>query len=235
MSIALVCHAVFSHRRGVKTALALPLWLLITAQAWGQSGDTAPFEAAPFEALETDMTLEDQRAAGLDQLNPAQLEFLNQWLRARFKSVPTDDVLVAGSVAPSTEVVGTASKPAAASAAAGPSAVGSSAIASETEIQAEVERRVAAEVQAMRSEIEAAEEAVRNHKPFDAELQPGFDGWNGSTLFRLDNGQVWRQRTRGRYRHQGTDLRVRFDKNFMGFWEMTVLSSDKTVGVTQVR
>jgi len=80
-------------------------------------------------------------------------------------------------------------------------------------------------------EVIAAEEAIR----IEAQIKPPFSGWSGETLFYLDNGQVWRQRLPGRYMHNGDDTAVVIDKNFLGFYKMTVTYTDKTVGVTRVR
>lgn len=78
--------------------------------------------------------------------------------------------------------------------------------------------------------VQEAEEAVT----IEAAIKSPFRGWDGNTVFQLDNGQVWRQRLRGRYFHRGDDNTVVIRKNLFGFWEMTVTSSGKTVGVTRV-
>lgn len=79
--------------------------------------------------------------------------------------------------------------------------------------------------------VQEAEEAVR----IEASIKPPFRGWDGNTVFSLDNGQVWRQRLRGRYFHRGDDTSVVISKNLFGFWEMTMTSSGRTVGVTRVK
>ena len=77
---------------------------------------------------------------------------------------------------------------------------------------------------------QAAEEAT-----IVARILPPFEGWDGRTVFRLDNGQVWRQRQSGRYRHEtGRDTEVRIRKNFFGFYVLTVTSSGRSVGVELV-
>lgn len=80
-------------------------------------------------------------------------------------------------------------------------------------------------------EVIAADESIR----IEANIKPPFEGWSGETLFYLDNGQVWRQRLPGRYLHRGDDTAVVIDKNFLGFYRMTVTATDKTVGVSRVR
>ena len=63
-----------------------------------------------------------------------------------------------------------------------------------------------------------------------------FTGWSGETVFRLENGQVWRQRLSGRYKYNGPpNPEVRISKNFMGFYKMTVSETGKSIGVKLVR
>jgi hypothetical protein len=61
-----------------------------------------------------------------------------------------------------------------------------------------------------------------------------FRGWSGNTVFRLKNGQVWKQRIGGRWFYRATDPEVLIRKNRLGFWEMTVVEADRSVGVTRV-
>ncbi len=63
-------------------------------------------------------------------------------------------------------------------------------------------------------------------------LQGDFTGWSGDTLFRMENGQVWRQRLSGRYKYSGPpNPEVRISRNFMGFYKMTLTESGKSIGV----
>ncbi|MEQ9463711.1 MAG: hypothetical protein RJQ10_08620 [Haliea sp.] len=80
-------------------------------------------------------------------------------------------------------------------------------------------------------EVRAAEESIR----IEARIKPPFEGWSGETLFYLDNGQVWRQRLRGRYFHRGEDTAVVIEKNLLGFYKMTVVASGKSIGVTRLK
>ena len=96
---------------------------------------------------------------------------------------------------------------------------------------AEVDRRVAEERRVER----AAEQAVAKDLPFEAEVVAPFDGWGGKTVFRLDNGQIWQQRQQGTYRHKDTGNQVRLAQNFLGGWEMTVLSTGRSIGVKRLK
>ena len=66
-------------------------------------------------------------------------------------------------------------------------------------------------------------------------VQRPFEGWDGNTLFRLENGQVWKQRQPGRYRYTGDDLEVTIRRNFFGFHVLTVNATGRSVGVEFVR
>ena len=68
----------------------------------------------------------------------------------------------------------------------------------------------------------------------ESRIQQPFSGWDGKTLFKLANGQLWRQRLPGRYSHQSDDTRVVIDKNIMGFYRMTMEAGGKTIGVSRV-
>lgn len=66
-------------------------------------------------------------------------------------------------------------------------------------------------------------------------IKGDFSGWNGETIFRLENGQVWRQRLSGRYKYMGPpNPEVRISRNFMGFYMMTLTETGKSIGVKLV-
>lgn len=61
-----------------------------------------------------------------------------------------------------------------------------------------------------------------------------FFGWDGDTLFRLENGQVWKQRLPGKWSYRANAPEVELSKNFMGYWMLRVVDADRAVGVTRV-
>ena len=69
----------------------------------------------------------------------------------------------------------------------------------------------------------------------EARILPPFTGWTGTTVFRLDNGQLWRQRIKGRYVHSGDDTAVVITRNFLGYYVMTLTASGRSIGVEPVR
>jgi hypothetical protein len=67
-------------------------------------------------------------------------------------------------------------------------------------------------------------------------IEGDFRGWSGETYFRLENGQIWKQRQRKRYTYVGPpNPEVRIERNFMGFYKLTVIETNKGVGVSLVR
>ena len=68
-------------------------------------------------------------------------------------------------------------------------------------------------------------------------LKGKFTGWNGKTLFHLNNGQVWKQRSSGRYYppRMLVDPEVKVSKNRMGFDELEILALGAKVGVRRVK
>ena len=163
-----------------------------------------------YQPLERAMTDEERVRSGVDSLTSKQRQYLNDWLKARYGEAASVD-----SQERVTTRTNSTPKP-----------------SKQTAIDEEIDRRVAEEL-ATRKEQDS--KANSNGGPFDAMLIGDFTGWRGKTVFRLDNGQIWRQRSSSQYRHRGDDYRVKFDKNWMGGWEMTVISSGKSVLVSKVK
>ena len=188
---------------------------------------SVPAKAQDSDGLLEAMNPQEREAAGLNKLSAEEQRYLEAWLRQRL------------SVEESTQYLNSTPSPIAAS----PGADQSAAAGSDTNnaaMEAEIERRVAIEVEAAISkakEDEAAEEAAREaalNEPFEAEIVGPFSGWSGKTVFTLSNGQVWRQRSGSDYRHTAQGQTVEVQKNFMGLWTMTVQSSGRTIGVYRI-
>lgn len=161
-----------------------------------------------FEPLERAMNKEERIRSGVDSLTSEQRAFLNNWLKARYGVMNVETPLNDRETPlPASHNV-TQTK-------------------GNSSIEAEVERRMAEEL--------ATRKQAATDGPFQATVVGNFTGWRGKTVFRLDNGQIWRQRSSSNYLHRGNDQRVKFDKNWMGGWEMTVVSSGKSVLVTKVK
>jgi hypothetical protein len=188
-------------------------------------------------ALEALVGAERYRASGLHKLSEAERAELLDWLRGQGLGVGDG---AAGAAAP------------------GRSPSSDVGLAAELEEARRVREQLAAEVAAARAAAEearrarsdaeraakeaetrqaAAERAAAeaDQDEFESRLVEPFTGWEGKTVFRLENGSVWRQRLPGRYLHREGDLpRVRIEKNFMGFYQMELLDYDRKVGVTRL-
>jgi hypothetical protein len=96
-------------------------------------------------------------------------------------------------------------------------------------------RYTAGEASILQETNAAVQEASQNLE-IRSRLVGDFDGWDGKTLFTLENGQVWKQRLSGRYRYDGpAEPMVVIDRNALGFYRLTMQDGGRSVGVTRVR
>lgn len=86
----------------------------------------------------------------------------------------------------------------------------------------------------MRRSNKEVKQAEADHE-VHANIVGEFKGWSGKTVFKLDNGQVWRQRLDGRFSYRGDDKAVIIKKNFVGYYKMTHVASGSAVGVTRLQ
>ena len=70
-----------------------------------------------------------------------------------------------------------------------------------------------------------------------ARMVGDFSGWNGKTVFRLDNGEVWQQRRPDSVRRTKTisNPEVKISKNFMGVYVMEIPAAKVKVPVTRIK
>ncbi|WOJ97534.1 hypothetical protein R0137_02935 [Congregibacter brevis] len=95
-------------------------------------------------------------------------------------------------------------------------------------------RYTAGEAQVLQVTSEAVREAEKSYE-VESSIVGDFSGWTGKTVFRLENGQVWRQRLSGRYPYRGpANPKVVISKNWAGYFKMTLVDKDKSIGVTQI-
>tara|TARA_B110000211_G_scaffold22629_1_gene23395 strand:+ start:332 stop:820 length:489 start_codon:yes stop_codon:yes gene_type:complete len=73
-----------------------------------------------------------------------------------------------------------------------------------------------------------------NNSAITTSIKGPFEGWTGTTVFRLSNGQVWRQRLKGRWRYKAESPNVEIKKNFMGYHVMRI-DDKKSIGVTRIK
>jgi len=92
-------------------------------------------------------------------------------------------------------------------------------------------RYTAGESEILRVDNEEVREAQKDFEVV-SRISGDFSGWDGETVFRLENGQVWRQRLRGRYFYSGPPQpEVRITRNYLGFYKITVVETGKSIGV----
>lgn len=65
-------------------------------------------------------------------------------------------------------------------------------------------------------------------------IDGAFIGWSGDTIFRMTNGEVWKQRTKGFYRKRLISPEVEIYTNRLGFYMMRVKETGKKIGVKRV-
>lgn len=65
-------------------------------------------------------------------------------------------------------------------------------------------------------------------------IDGNFEGWSGSTIFRLKNGQIWQQRLSGKWKYNKQSPGVRIKKNFFGYFVMRV-DDRKSIGVKRIK
>ena len=96
-------------------------------------------------------------------------------------------------------------------------------------------RYTAGEAAILRVHSEEVREASMDFELL-SRIRGDFRGWSGETIFRLENGQIWRQRLQSRHAYTGPpNPEVRITRNWMGFYKLTLVETGKGVGVKLVR
>ena len=62
-----------------------------------------------------------------------------------------------------------------------------------------------------------------------------FTGWSGNTLFRLENGQVWKQAQSGRVSARATRPKITIKRGALGGYRMNVEGLDDSIRVERVK
>jgi len=189
--------------------------------------------------LESLISAEEFRAAGLDKLSTEERTALARWLQARGIRPGMSDADSAAAVAggdATSDALRASMREAERVRAELAAEIAAARAATE---QARQERGAAvAATQEAQVQRQAAERAASeaNQSEFESRLQEPFTGWSGKTLFQLENGQVWRQRLPGRYVHREGDLpRVKIARNLLGYYEMELVDYGRKIGVSRVR
>jgi hypothetical protein len=78
---------------------------------------------------------------------------------------------------------------------------------------------------------DSAESVQQIQSRYDGE----FSGWSGNTLFRLENGQVWKQAQSGRIAFRATRPVVTIRRSTLGAYRMNVQGLDQSIRVERVK
>ena len=62
-----------------------------------------------------------------------------------------------------------------------------------------------------------------------------FTGWSGNTLFRLENGQVWKQSQSGRVDFRASRPLVTIKRSTLGSYRLNVQGLDQSIRVERVK
>ena len=170
--------------------------------------------------VEDDMNEAEFRAAGLHKLTSAELVALNRWLDQTATPSTSNAAELSSTTAPARAAAQAPAESPPAPIQPTISRTPQSPVKEVTEFgQEQLEVPVAAEVPTA----------------ITARLKGEFRGWDGNTIFRLDNGQVWQQRVGGKYRSSKLmDPEVEVEKGRFGYY-LKVLSSGRSVGVKRIR
>jgi hypothetical protein len=98
----------------------------------------------------------------------------------------------------------------------------------------EVVKKPSAQTPQERTIAQVEQEQKRNFE-IEAKVLPAFRGWSGSTVFHLDNGQVWQQRQNGRLRYDGEDSTVLITTNMLGRYVLTHRDTRRSIGVKRIK
>jgi hypothetical protein len=203
------------------------------------AADSSPEGAA----LLDQMSDQERKETGIERLTAAEREKLNAWIASRIgDGTPTADesaaarsaaVAGAGSASTPAAPVPSDSTPTPASPVAEP-------VAAQTDAQSAGAQPAnpSAKPEESIERIALTEGSVRgipeSVTAFTTRIVGQFVGWQNKTRFRLENGQVWQQRTTSKYRYKAENPEVRLSRNFLGFWEMEIVDTGRSVGVKRI-
>lgn len=167
-------------------------YFLLVAFSFPLASASGEPETRPKQEIQTLMSAEEFRAAGLHRLSPEELAVLNTWLYGYIeveRREAVEEAMPTGEPSFGLEQVTT---------------------------------RVAAIFQ--RDTPEAIESRILGE----------FRGWRGNTIFRLENGQVWRQVASGEFIVRVEDPVVRIRRATMGSYLLSIEGFGSTVRVRRV-
>ncbi len=85
----------------------------------------------------------------------------------------------------------------------------------------------------LRGSVEAVKK--EENRELRSRISGAFSGWQGNSVFVLDNGQHWQQRNDSVWRTNSDSPEVLIRKNFFGFYEMKLVGTSRVVGVKRIK
>jgi hypothetical protein len=74
-----------------------------------------------------------------------------------------------------------------------------------------------------------------NLKKIQSRFVGDFTGWDGKTVFELENGQVWQQAESGRFTYRAVNPMITIKRGFLGSYILTVDDMNTTVRVKRIK
>jgi hypothetical protein len=164
-----------------------------------------------FSTVEERMTGKEFMEAGLNKLSESELKALNDWLRDH--SVATLDSRVPGRASATVAAPTTPGAPAAVSTTAAP----------QTAQQPVVDKR-------------GFEGSKSNREDIVSRLIGEFEGWDGETVFKLENGMIWKQEETDYFTtRKMVNPMVTIKSGMFGSWRLSVEGYNKKVEVVRIQ
>ena len=179
------------------------------------------FSASAYAQSELDLELlmspAEFKAAGLDKLNASELQRLEAWLAQ--KGIRSPAMSSQAAEPESNSSAQTSTSP--------------SATLPATAVESAPKQ--VSEAQFGKEQIRIKPEPDSVPDSITAQIIGEFRGWDGNTIFRLDNGQVWQQRVGGSYRGpRRIDPQVVIEKGRFGYY-LSLEGSRRSVGVKRIK
>ena len=72
------------------------------------------------------------------------------------------------------------------------------------------------------------------YEDIQSRIDGAFNGWNGPTRFRLQNGQVWETNSMRSYNYSAVDPEVVITRNWLGIYRMRIVETGRAINVRRV-
>lgn len=176
----------------------------------------------------------DYAAMGLDKLTAEEQDRLTRWLERRLAGQPVPIAPPTVSFGVGTATVSATLVPPGAAVAAAPVVASSVAAAPAVAAPPTPPPPATVGVGTVAAFGLPQDDVDGDIKELRAKVVGEFTGWDGKTIFKLDNGQVWRQSTPGTYRFKATDPEVIIEKALLGY-KLRLVETRRSIAVRRVK